>query len=209
VKKANGGALFWEGWMVHITDKEPLNEKRYYWRVDASYVIEKFFFETFFYYSRCLTMYQNETTNKFSREIALENVVLQLNTIQDKSHYFEIRTEQNIYYCGCKRTKNRVKLKKKSKKKFFFYFKKYDISYSSQHARNAYTQIRQALLAYNNDGNEIKSVFTIVTSRSETRDISEVYKINPVEVLGSGQFGTVYGGKKFNYKSHTVNKNKS
>jgi len=48
VKKANGGALFWEGWMVHITDKEPLNEKRYYWRVDASYVIDKFFFETFF-----------------------------------------------------------------------------------------------------------------------------------------------------------------
>ena len=41
----------------------------------------------------------------------------------------------------------------------------------------------------------MKSVFTIVTSRSETRDISELYKINPVEVLGSGQFGTVYGGK--------------
>jgi NADH:ubiquinone oxidoreductase subunit len=38
VKKASGGALFWEGWMVHTTDKEPLNEKRYYWRVDASYV---------------------------------------------------------------------------------------------------------------------------------------------------------------------------
>ncbi len=75
-----------------------------------------------------------------------------------------------------------------------FFFKKYDISHSSQHARNAYTQIRQALLAYNNDGNEVKSVFTIVTSRSETRDISEVYKLNPLEVLGSGQFGTVYGG---------------
>ena len=73
--------------------------------------------------------------------------------------------------------------------------KKYDISYSSQHARNAYTQIRQALLAYNNEGNEVKSVFTIVTSRSQNRDISELYKINPVEVLGSGQFGTVYGGK--------------
>jgi hypothetical protein len=36
VKKANGGALFWEGWLVHTTDKEPLTEKRYYWRVDAS-----------------------------------------------------------------------------------------------------------------------------------------------------------------------------
>lgn len=38
VKKGNGGALFWEGWMVHTTEKEALNEKRYYWRVDASYV---------------------------------------------------------------------------------------------------------------------------------------------------------------------------
>jgi hypothetical protein len=74
--------------------------------------------------------------------------------------------------------------------------KKYDIANSSQHARNAYTQIRQALLAYNNEGNEIKSVFTIVTSKSQDRDISELYKINPIEVLGSGQFGTVYGGKK-------------
>lgn len=53
-------------------------------------------------------MYQNETTNKFSREIALENVYLQINTNQDRSHYFEIRTGQSIYYCGCKRTRNRV-----------------------------------------------------------------------------------------------------
>lgn len=36
VKKASGGALFWEGWMVHNTEKEPLTEKRYYWRVDAT-----------------------------------------------------------------------------------------------------------------------------------------------------------------------------
>ncbi|CAF3856809.1 unnamed protein product, partial [Rotaria magnacalcarata] len=172
VKKASGGALFWEGWMVHTTDKEPLNEKRYYWRVDAS----------------CLTMYQNEATNKFSREIALENTLLQINAIQDKSHYFEIRTEQTVYYCGCKRTKNR----------------KYDIAHSSQHARNAYTQIRQALLAYNNEGGEVKSVFTIVTSASEVRDISEVYKINPIEVLGSGQFGTVYGGHSLETKDEVA-----
>jgi len=77
------------------------------------------------------------------------------------------------------------------------FLKKYDISQSSQQARNAYTQIRQALLAYNNEGNEIKSVFTVVTSRLQNRDISELFKINPVEVLGSGQFGTVYGGKNF------------
>ena len=55
-------------------------------------------------------MYQNETTNKFSREIALEHVLLQLNTDDEKEHYFEIRTEQHVYYCGCKRTTNRVRL---------------------------------------------------------------------------------------------------
>ena len=68
--------------------------------------------------------------------------------------------------------------------------------HSFQHARNAYTQIRQALLAYNSDGQVVPSVFTIITSRSQPRDINELYKINPIEVLGSGQFGTVYGGKK-------------
>jgi hypothetical protein len=54
-------------------------------------------------------MYPNETTNKFSREIALEHVLLQLNTNDDRGYYFEMRTEQNIYYCGCKRTRTRVR----------------------------------------------------------------------------------------------------
>jgi hypothetical protein len=61
---------------------------------------------------RFITMYPNETTNKFSREIALEHVLLQLNTNDDKGHYFEIRTDQNIYYCGCKRIRNRVRISK-------------------------------------------------------------------------------------------------
>lgn len=110
VKKASGGALFWEGWMVHTTEKEPLTEKRYYWRVDASYVFSSHLFSCVVDHCsyRCITMYHNETTNKFSREILLENVLLQLNTLVEKLHYFEMRTEQNIYFCGCKRTRTRV-----------------------------------------------------------------------------------------------------
>ena len=38
IKKADGGALFWEGWMIHTLDRDSSTEKRYYWRVDASYV---------------------------------------------------------------------------------------------------------------------------------------------------------------------------
>ena len=41
IKKANGGALFWEGWMIHTTEKDLSTEKQYYWRVDASYRTEK------------------------------------------------------------------------------------------------------------------------------------------------------------------------
>ena len=146
---------------------------------------------------RCLTMFQNETTNKFSRELALEYLILQLNPNPEKGHYFDLRTEQNQYYCGCRRTPSRVRRDEDSFAfiRLILSLKKYDIAYSSQHARNAYTQIRQALLAYNNEGNEIKSVFTSVTSKSQSQDITELYKINPIEVLGSGQFGTVYGGE--------------
>lgn len=55
-------------------------------------------------------MYQNETTNKFSREIALEHVILGLNTDDERGYYFQIHTEQNNYYCGCKRTRSRVRI---------------------------------------------------------------------------------------------------
>jgi hypothetical protein len=55
-------------------------------------------------------MYQNETTNKFSRELALEHVILRLNTDEERGYYFQIQTEQNVYYCGCKRSRNRVRL---------------------------------------------------------------------------------------------------
>lgn len=70
-------------------------------------------------------MYPNETTNKFSREILLERVLLQLNINDDRVHYFEIRTDQTVYYCGCKRTRNRVSKIKLTTyffhKKFFFF----------------------------------------------------------------------------------------
>lgn len=116
IKKADGGALFWEGWMIHTTDKDLLTEKKYYWRVDASYVdrLKKIFRKKTRFFSSFITMYHNETTNKFSRELPLEHVILQLNTNEQKIHYFEIRTEQNLYFCGCKRSRNRVREAKSS-----------------------------------------------------------------------------------------------
>lgn len=50
----------------------------------------------------------------------------------------------------------------------------------------------------------MKTVFTVISSRSQNRDINELYKIDPTEVLGSGQFGTVYGGISFETKEQVA-----
>lgn len=120
-KRANGGALFWEGWMIFRTNKDFNTEKRYYWRVDASWVQNRrtktmHRILRFFLLCSCITMYLNEATNKFSREILLENVVLQLNTNDELDHYFEIRSEQVSFYCGCKKTLSRVRKRRSTLK---------------------------------------------------------------------------------------------
>ena len=73
------------------------------WTIDFHFDVNCLFFFS------CITMYPNESTNKFCREIPLEHVILQLNTDDDRDHCFEIRTDQNSYYCGCKRTQSRVR----------------------------------------------------------------------------------------------------
>lgn len=77
-------------------------------RKSIEFFILKTFFFVFFLLHSCITLFQNETTNKFSREILLEHVTLQLNMDDERDHCFEIRTEQHVFLCGCKRTRSRV-----------------------------------------------------------------------------------------------------
>nr|XP_016853228.1 PREDICTED: serine/threonine-protein kinase D2 [Anolis carolinensis] len=169
-----------EGWVVHFSNKDTLR-KRHYWRLD----------------SKCLTLFQNNTSSRYYKEIPLSEI-LAIEAAQDFSllpsganpHCFEIITAKATYYVG-----------------------ENGVPSSNQHGGDSLEQakawetaIRQALMPVVLQGavpaqGEVphrQASLRISVSNSQIQenvDIATVYQIFPDEVLGSGQFGVVYGGK--------------
>lgn len=175
-----------EGWMVHHTSRDALR-KRHYWTLDC----------------KCLTLFQNESGSKYYKEIPLSEI-LRISSPQDLTnvsagsnpHCFEIITDTMVYFAG-------------------------EDSGDSAHspvlaaagvglevARSWEKAIRQALMPVTpqasvgtapGPGKEHKDLSTSISVSNcqiqENVDISSVYQIFADEVLGSGQFGIVYGGK--------------
>ncbi|XP_076360399.1 serine/threonine-protein kinase D1-like isoform X2 [Tachypleus tridentatus] len=146
-----------EGWMVHYTNKDSMR-KRHYWRLDT----------------KTITMFQNETTSKYYKEIPLSEI-LTVETVKagltaDKllqSHCFELRTANVDYFVG----------------------EDPDKDYNWEVA------IHQALMPVMATQNNCSSNDISEEKQPESnKDISRMYQIIPDEVLGSGQFGIVYGG---------------
>lgn len=148
-KKKSGQSIVKEGWLTHYTNKDSFKRK-HFWRLDT----------------KTLTLYRNEGTNKFFKEIPLDDVI-SVEQCRDKVNQgqfcLELRTKYCIYYFGCEK----------------------DISWE--------VAIRQALLPLMASKENVKS-----EDKSDEddpkQDISVHYQIFPEEVLGSGQFGIVYGG---------------
>ncbi|KAM6954651.1 serine/threonine-protein kinase D3-like isoform 2-T2 [Aplochiton taeniatus] len=184
--KRKSSTVVKEGWMVHYTDRDNLR-KRHYWRLD----------------SKCLTLFQNESAAKFYKEIPLSEI-LQAEQAQDfaslaqgsNPHCFEIITSSMVYYVGENHgghyhnpvlAATGVGL---------------DVAQGWEKA------IRQALMpvtpqpsvctgpGHGKDHKDLSVSISVSNSQiTENVDISSVYQIFADEVLGSGQFGIVYGGK--------------
>lgn len=153
--KRRGSKVLKEGWMVHFTNKDTMR-KRHYWRLD----------------SKSLTLFQNETTSKYYKEIPLAEILDVSSAkivIGDVKHCFEIRTEQVEYFVG------------------------EDTNYSScegAHIGKSWENaIRQALMPVAPNSTSVQT-----ESEGKITDMTQLYQIFPDEVLGSGQFGIVYGG---------------
>ncbi|XP_043929401.1 serine/threonine-protein kinase D1 [Protopterus annectens] len=185
--KRKSSSITKEGWMVHYTSNDTLR-KRHYWRLD----------------SKCVTLFQSETGSKYYKEIPLSEILalepasnLSLLPPGANPHCFEITTADIVYYVGENVT---------------------DISsFSVQNnalcsgtgldvGRMWEMAIKHALMPVNpkglcrSSGNQDHREVSVSISVSncqiqENVDISTVYQIFPDEVLGSGQFGIVYGGK--------------
>ncbi|KAF6105694.1 protein kinase D3 [Phyllostomus discolor] len=184
--KRKSSTMVKEGWMVHYTSRDTLR-KRHYWRLD----------------SKCLTLFQNESGSKYYKEIPLSEI-LRISSPQDLTnisqgsspHCFEIITDTMVYFVG------------------------ENIGDSSHNPVLAATgvgldvaqswekAIRQALMPVTpqasvctspGQGKDHKDLSTSISVSNcqiqENVDISTVYQIFADEVLGSGQFGIVYGGK--------------
>ncbi|XP_007237722.2 serine/threonine-protein kinase D2 isoform X2 [Astyanax mexicanus] len=184
-----------EGWMVHYSNKDTLR-KRHYWRLDC----------------KCIILFQNDTTNKYYKEIPLSEI-LEVRPAEDftlvptgaNPHCFEMVTGTMRYFVG------------ENLNPFPFQSSGTPGNVSSNSvapnsgvgwevAKSWENAIRQALMpvifqdnppAEGNCPHRQASVSISVSNSQiqENVDIGMVYQIFADEVLGSGQFGVVYGGK--------------
>uniref|UniRef100_A0A6Q2Z773 Serine/threonine-protein kinase n=1 Tax=Esox lucius TaxID=8010 RepID=A0A6Q2Z773_ESOLU len=173
-----------EGWLVHYTSKDTLR-KRHYWRLD----------------SKCITLFQNDTGSKYYKEIPLSEVLsldpaktFNLLSEGSNAHCFEIATASLVYYVG-------ENLPRPEGPGSVLAHSSMLVSgVGPEVARMWEMAIQHALMPAISKGLSHGSHhnyfdYPISNPNPTVQDISSIYQIFPDEVLGSGQFGIVYGGK--------------
>ncbi|XP_053728172.1 serine/threonine-protein kinase D2 isoform X2 [Synchiropus splendidus] len=189
-----------EGWMVHYSNKDTLR-KRHYWRLDC----------------KCITLFQNNTSNKYYKAIPLSEILevrpagnFTLVPAGTNPHCFEIITGTMCYFVGedpntplhvPPSNPQTVPETPPSPSQVAP-----NSGIGREVAKGWESAIRQALMpvifqdappAEGNTTHRQASVSISVSNSQiqENVDIGMVYQIFADEVLGSGQFGVVYGGK--------------
>ncbi|ULT91863.1 hypothetical protein L3Y34_009511 [Caenorhabditis briggsae] len=170
--KRKNNKLLKEGWIVHYTDQQNMR-KKHYWRLDT----------------KGITMYQDENTTRYYKEIPLNEILGVMTSSPEKSseYLFEIRTGACVYFVSGSPADEK--------------------SSGSLDAQSWTTAIQSALMPVTPQSSVVggKRVDKLkVPTEGETghlgakiqteQEFSQLYQIFAEEVLGSGQFGTVYGG---------------
>ncbi|XP_041927431.1 serine/threonine-protein kinase D1 isoform X1 [Alosa sapidissima] len=179
-----------EGWLVHFTSKDTLR-KRHYWRLD----------------SKCITLFQNETGSKYYKEIPLSEVLslepaktFDLLPEGANLHCFEITTATLVYFVGEQLMRPEGGRAAESHGSMLVSGTGQDVARMWEMAiQHALMPVIAKGLSHGNRHSHHKDVSISISVSNcqvqENVDISSVYQIFPDEVLGSGQFGIVYGGK--------------
>ncbi|XP_054616876.1 serine/threonine-protein kinase D3-like isoform X2 [Dunckerocampus dactyliophorus] len=168
--KRRSSTVVKEGWMVHYSSHDNMR-KRHFWRLDF----------------KSLTLFQNHNGAKFYKEIPLSEI-LRVEAAQDVGGLsagsippcFQVLTASVVYYVG------------------------EDDGGPFQEAGQSWEKaLQQAMMpvtpkpsSQGRDHKELSVSISLCNSHiQENVDISSVYQIFADDVLGSGQFGIVYGGK--------------
>ncbi|XP_076443092.1 serine/threonine-protein kinase D1-like isoform X2 [Babylonia areolata] len=177
--KRTGSKTIKEGWMVHYTDKDK-TRRRHLWRLDT----------------KTVTLFQEERSSRYYKEIPLDSITYIIPVKRHRgmscSHpppVFEIHTTGNLtYYVG---------------EDLSFGHQGSNIVASAEsgsgleQARHWEQAIRQALMPVTPQASSAQDDENVCPDSSTDKqvDISQLYQIFPEDVLGSGQFGIVYGGR--------------
>ncbi|XP_046401511.1 serine/threonine-protein kinase D3 [Ischnura elegans] len=202
--KRRGSKVIKEGWMVHSTNKDRMR-KRHYWRLDT----------------KSLTLFQSETGSKYYKEIPLSEILAvepaRTGSGGEMVHCFELRTATVDYFVGEKEEGGDESSSPGGGSAQSA--PPPESGVGLQLAMGWEVAIRRALMPVHSSSSSTVatgsngtsegtpggstttgSSISVSGSKSEEReessvtDISALYQIFPDEVLGSGQFGIVYGG---------------
>ncbi|KMQ96780.1 serine threonine-protein kinase d3 [Lasius niger] len=141
--------------------------KKHYWRLDT----------------KSITLFQNENGSKYYKEIPLSEISAIETAKTPRSyiiHCFELKTANVDYYVG----------EDPSYGENCGQVSPPESGIGAHIARSWETTIRQALMPVTVSTNQEEST----EPEESITDMSQLYQIFPDEVLGSGQFGIVYGG---------------
>lgn len=169
--KRKNNKLLKEGWLIHHTDQQNM-KKKHYWRLDT----------------KGITMYQDENSTRYYKEIPLNEILgVMMASVENKEYLFEIRTGVCVYFISGSPVEEKNSL--------------------PLDAGAWTTAIQSALMPVTPQSSVVggKRVDKLkVPTEGETghlgakiqteHEFSQLYQIFAEEVLGSGQFGTVYGG---------------
>ncbi|XP_033626062.1 serine/threonine-protein kinase D1-like isoform X1 [Asterias rubens] len=189
--KRRSSQVLKEGWMVHCTDKDSMR-KRHFWRIDT----------------KSITLYQSDSSTRYYKEIPLSEILAVKTVASDDEksmHCFEVQTARTTYLVGEKKEVTMATLTVDGEES------PTESGIGTEVAKIWEKKIRQALMPVtpqqsttsvtsssspsssatneNGDHNILDE-----TVKQEKNDISQYYQIFPDEILGSGQFGIVYGG---------------
>ncbi|XP_045453217.1 serine/threonine-protein kinase D1 [Melitaea cinxia] len=164
--KKKDGQWLKEGWLVHFTNKDK-TIKRHYWRLD----------------SKSITLFTSEQGTKYYKEIPL-NEILAVDTARtpqsDVMHCFELRTANVDYLVGVDPAWQGGAAPLPPP----------DSGIGAYLARSWETALRHALMPHTHS----EAPGGSSPAGERVAEMAQLYQIHPDEVLGSGQFGIVYGG---------------
>uniref|UniRef100_A0A667XQS4 protein kinase C n=1 Tax=Myripristis murdjan TaxID=586833 RepID=A0A667XQS4_9TELE len=169
--KRRASGVLREGWLLHHTNTDTMR-KRHYWVLDW----------------KSITLYQNESSTKYYKDIPLSEVLevrgpAQLSVpllLGDMAHSFEVVTASAVY---CVVAGKAGPAWEGAIRQALMPVEGHTLGKENQGEPKIRLHHRHTL-------NESVSAYVV----NVFQDISSVYQIFTDEVLGSGQFGVVYGG---------------